>query len=81
MLQLLGKLGARNRRWLKQPQEVVYLDNPEHGLRAILMFSSDRQGFLVPQERILSLVRKLVGRTDAGALLKPSPRFSTSHHS
>ena len=66
MLQLLGKLGARNRRWLKAPQEVVYRENPEHGLRAILMFSPDHQGFLFPQERLLSLMRKLVGKTDAG---------------
>lgn len=79
VLQLLGKLGARNRRWLKQPQEVVYRENPEHGLRAILMFSPDHQGFLFPQERLLSLMRKLVDKTDAGAAI-PWPACSLSHN-
>ncbi len=65
VLQLLGKLGARNRRWLKAPQAVAYRENPEHGLRIVLTFHP-ATSFLVPLDRCLSLVRGAVCKPDAG---------------
>nr|GEX18526.1 nucleotide-binding, alpha-beta plait [Tanacetum cinerariifolium] len=37
-LQLLRKLGSRNRRFLKEPLALECKENPEHGLRLILTF-------------------------------------------
>ncbi len=72
VLQLLGKLGARNRRWLKEPEAVAFRDNPEHGLRIILTFHPTSQSFLVPMDRCIALVRGAVSKADPGAHL-PSP--------
>nr|GEZ47818.1 nucleotide-binding, alpha-beta plait [Tanacetum cinerariifolium] len=40
-LQLLRKLGSRNRRYLKEPLALECKENPEHGLRLILTFEYD----------------------------------------
>ncbi|EIE23491.1 hypothetical protein COCSUDRAFT_65942 [Coccomyxa subellipsoidea C-169] len=53
-LALLGKLGGRNRRFLKDPLELDLKDNPEHGLRLILTFQPSTS-FLVPLDRCLAL--------------------------
>ena len=53
-LQLLGKLGGRNRRFLHDPLELDLKDNPEHGLRLILTFQP-QTSFLVPLDRCLAL--------------------------
>ncbi|KAK9813301.1 hypothetical protein WJX72_012102 [[Myrmecia] bisecta] len=63
-LQLLGKLGGRNRRFLKAPLELEYKDNPEHGLRLILTFQPSTS-FLVPLDRCINLAR--------GVLQHPAP--------
>jgi hypothetical protein len=60
VMQLLGKLGGRNRRFLKEPIELEYKDNPEHGLRLILKFQTSQPdsaptSFLVPLDRCISL--------------------------
>jgi hypothetical protein len=66
-LQLLGKLGGRNRRFLAEPLELELKDNPEHGLRLILTFQP-QTSFLVPLDRCLAL--------SSHALLSPtSARF------
>lgn len=77
VLQLLGKLGARNRRWLKEPEAVAFRDNPEHGLRIILTFHPTSQSFLVPMDRCIALVRGAVSKADPGAHL-PSPGLCPS---
>ena len=76
-LQLLGKLGGRNRRFLHDPLELTYKSNPEHGLRLILTFHP-ATSFLVPLDRCIALARgTLLPRdgapTDAvsGAHLRP----------
>ncbi|KAG5224365.1 FAT domain-containing family protein [Salix suchowensis] len=53
-LQLLGKLGGRNRRFLKEPLALECKDNPEHGLRLILTFEPSTP-FLVPLDRCINL--------------------------
>ena len=53
-LQLLGKLGGRNRRFLKEPLSLECKDNPEHGLRLILTFEPSTP-FLVPLDRCVHL--------------------------
>ncbi|KAK4773935.1 hypothetical protein SAY87_028954 [Trapa incisa] len=53
-LQLLGKLGGRNRRFLKEPLALECKDNPEHGLRLILTFEPQTP-FLVPLDRFINL--------------------------
>ncbi|KAI3989472.1 hypothetical protein MKX01_022747 [Papaver californicum] len=53
-LQLLGKLGGRNRRFLKEPLALECKENPEHGLRLILTFEPSTP-FLVPLDRCISL--------------------------
>lgn len=65
VLQLLGKLGARNRRWLRDPRDVPYRNNSEHGMRVILTFHPSTS-FLVPMDRCISLVRGQVAKGDAG---------------
>ena len=55
-LQLLGKLGGRNRRFLHAPLELTYKSNPEHGLRLILTFHP-ATSFLVPLDRCIALAR------------------------
>ncbi|XP_078446328.1 phosphatidylinositol 3- and 4-kinase family protein with FAT domain-containing protein isoform X2 [Wolffia australiana] len=53
-LQLLGKLGGRNRRFLKEPLSLDCKENPEHGLRLILTFEPSTP-FLVPLDRCIHL--------------------------
>lgn len=53
-LQLLGKLGGRNRRFLKEPLTLECKENPEHGLRSILTFEPSTP-FLVPLDRCIYL--------------------------
>ncbi|GMY12228.1 transformation/transcription domain-associated protein-like isoform X1 [Fagus crenata] len=53
-LQLLGKLGGRNRRFLKDPLALECKENPEHGLRLILTFEPSTP-FLVPLDRCINL--------------------------
>ncbi|KAI0530691.1 hypothetical protein KFK09_000238 [Dendrobium nobile] len=53
-LQLLGKLGGRNRRFLKEPLMLECKENPEHGLRLILTFAPSTP-FLVPLDRCIYL--------------------------
>jgi len=53
-LQLLGKLGGRNRRFLKEPLMLDCKENPEHGLRLILTFEPETP-FLVPLDRCIYL--------------------------
>lgn len=67
-LQLLGKLGGRNRQFLKEPLALECKDNPEHGLRLILTFEPQTP-FLVPLDRCINLAVAAVmnknGRIDA----------------
>ncbi|KAJ0907922.1 putative non-specific serine/threonine protein kinase [Helianthus annuus] len=53
-LQLLGKLGGRNRRFLKEPLALECKENPEHGLRLLLTFEPETP-FLVPLDRCINL--------------------------
>ncbi|KAG9129909.1 hypothetical protein Leryth_007000 [Lithospermum erythrorhizon] len=53
-LQLLGKLGGRNRRFLKEPLALECKENPEHGMRLILTFEPSTP-FLVPLDRFINL--------------------------
>ena len=72
-LQLLGKLGGRNRRFLKDPLELEYKDNPEHGLRLILTFQP-ATSFLVPLDRTITLVRGALLPDGSAARLQPFAR-------
>lgn len=58
-LQLLGKLGGRNRKFLKEPLALECKENPEHGLRLILTFEPNTS-FLVPLDRCIYLARAAV---------------------
>lgn len=69
-LALLGKLGGRNRRFLKDPLELDLKDNPEHGLRLILTFQPSTS-FLVPLDRCLAL--------SSQSLLSPNSTSSQLH--
>ncbi|XP_047310383.1 transformation/transcription domain-associated protein-like [Impatiens glandulifera] len=53
-LQLLGKLGGRNIRFLKEPLTLECKEIPEHGLRLILTFEPSTP-FLVPLDRFVNL--------------------------
>ncbi|KAK3007681.1 hypothetical protein RJ639_014818 [Escallonia herrerae] len=53
-LQLLGKLGGRYRRFLKEPLALDCKEYPEHGLRLILTFEPSTP-FLVPLDRCINL--------------------------
>uniref|UniRef100_A0A7I4F837 Non-specific serine/threonine protein kinase n=1 Tax=Physcomitrium patens TaxID=3218 RepID=A0A7I4F837_PHYPA len=64
-LQLLGKLGGRNRRFLKEPLSLECKENPEHGLRLILTFEPTTS-FLVPLDRCIYLARAAVMGTQVG---------------
>ncbi|KAK9136460.1 hypothetical protein Syun_015790 [Stephania yunnanensis] len=64
-LQLLGKLGGRNRRFLKEPLALECKENPEHGLRLVLTFEPSTP-FLVPLDRCISLAVATVLQTNAG---------------
>lgn len=56
-MQLLGKLGGRSRRFLKDPWPLEYRDNPEHGLRLILTFKPNTS-FLVPLDKCVLLAKQ-----------------------
>ncbi|KAJ7944172.1 transformation/transcription domain-associated protein-like [Quillaja saponaria] len=53
-LQLLGKLGGRNRRFLKEPLALDCKENPEHGFRLVLTFEPATP-FLVPLDHCINL--------------------------
>lgn len=64
-LHLLGKLGGRNRRFLKDPLTLDCKENPEHGLRLILTFEPSTP-FLVPLDRCIYLaVAAVMQKTDS----------------
>ncbi|GLT44576.1 hypothetical protein SLA2020_184620 [Shorea laevis] len=65
VLQLLGKLGGRNRRFLKEPLALECKENPEHGLRLILTFEPSTP-FLVPLDRCINLAVATVMNKNAG---------------
>jgi transformation/transcription domain-associated protein len=58
-MQLLGKLGGRNRAFLQQPLELDAKSNPEHGLRMILMFKPETS-FLIPLDRCIVLMQNIL---------------------
>ncbi|XP_075498359.1 LOW QUALITY PROTEIN: SAGA complex/NuA4 acetyltransferase complex subunit TRA1-like [Primulina tabacum] len=64
-LQLLGKLGGRNRRFLKDPLALECKENPEHGLRLILTFEPSTP-FLVPLDRCINLAVAAVMHKNVG---------------
>ncbi|KAM1426046.1 hypothetical protein TB2_017954 [Malus domestica] len=64
-LQLLGKLGGRNRRFLKEPLALECKGNPEHGLRTILTFEPSTP-FLVPLDRCINLAVEAVMHKNSG---------------
>lgn len=64
-LQLLGKLGGRNRRFLKEPLALECKENPEHGLRLILTFEPSTP-FLVPLDRCINLAVAAVMNKNSG---------------
>lgn len=57
ILQLLGKLGGRNRKFLEDPLQLEWMDNPDHGLRMILSFLPGTQ-FLIQLDRCVSLTNE-----------------------
>lgn len=65
VLQLLGKLGGRNRRFLKEPLALECKENPEHGLRLILTFEPSTP-FLVPLDRCINLAVAAIMHKSAG---------------
>lgn len=67
VLNLLGKMGGRNRRFLRCPAELEYKENPEHGLRLILTFQPSTS-FLVPLDRSIALCRAAVNGSGTGQL-------------
>lgn len=64
-LQLLGKLGGRNRRFLKEPLTLDCKENSEHGLRFILTFEPETP-FLVPLDRCIPLAVNTVIQNNGG---------------
>lgn len=64
-LQLLGKLGGRNRRFLKEPLALECKENPEHGYRLILTFEPSTP-FLVPLDRCINLAVSAVMQKNGG---------------
>ncbi|XP_038988658.1 transformation/transcription domain-associated protein-like isoform X2 [Phoenix dactylifera] len=64
-LQLLGKLGGRNRRFLKEPLTLECKENPEHGLRLILTFEPATP-FLVSLDRCIHLAVAAVMQNSGG---------------
>ncbi|XP_074572437.1 uncharacterized protein LOC141828947 isoform X1 [Curcuma longa] len=64
-LQLLGKLGGRNRRFLREPLALECKENPEHGLRLILTFEPSTP-FLVPLDRCIYLAVAAVTQNNGG---------------
>ncbi|KAJ3683868.1 hypothetical protein LUZ60_014095 [Juncus effusus] len=67
-LHLLGKLGGRNRRFLKEPLALECKENPEHGLRLILTFEPSTP-FLVPLDRFINFaVAAVTGGNGTGGM-------------
>ncbi|KAH9662788.1 non-specific serine/threonine protein kinase [Citrus sinensis] len=64
-LQLLGKLGGRNRRFVKDPLALECKENPEHGFRLILTFEPSTP-FLVPLDRCINLAVAAVMQKSSG---------------
>uniref|UniRef100_A0A7N0UBU8 Non-specific serine/threonine protein kinase n=1 Tax=Kalanchoe fedtschenkoi TaxID=63787 RepID=A0A7N0UBU8_KALFE len=64
-LQLLGKLGGRNRRFFKEPLALDCKENPEHGLRLILTFEPSTP-FLVPLDRCINIAVAAVIQKKSG---------------
>lgn len=64
-LQLLGKLGGRNRRFVKEPLALECKENPEHGFRLILTFEPSTP-FLVPLDRCINLAVAAVMQKSSG---------------
>ena len=76
VVNLLGKMGGRNRRFLRSPAELEYKENPEHGLRLILTFHP-ATSFLVPLDRSIALCRAAVsGASGCLSLLKARVAFA-----
>ena len=73
-LQLLGKLGGRNRRFLQEPTRLDYKPNPEHGLRLILTFEPNTS-FLVPLDKCITLARKALIDKNNLHSQGPMPRY------
>eukprot|EP00210_Caulerpa_lentillifera_P007000 g6694.t1 len=57
ILQLLGKLGGRNRKFLEDPLQLEWMDNPDDGLRMIFSFLPGTQ-FLVNLDRCIALTNE-----------------------
>ena len=58
-LQLLGKLGGRNRRFLSRPLPLEFKSNPEYGLRVILSFNAQTR-FLIPLDKCIKMATNVV---------------------
>jgi phosphatidylinositol kinase/protein kinase (PI-3 family) len=58
-LQLLGKLGGRNRRFLSKPLPLEFKSNPEYGLRVILSFQPQTR-FLIPLDKCIQMATNVV---------------------
>lgn len=58
--QLLGKLGGRNRRFLRDPFDLECKESPEHGLRLVLTFAPSTS-FLVPLDGCIGLAETILG--------------------
>ena len=65
-LTLLGKLGGRNRRWMKAPQDLPYKEQMEHGMRLIMTFAPDKV-FLVPLDKCLKFSLDAIADAAKGA--------------
>jgi transformation/transcription domain-associated protein len=64
-VQILGKLGGCNRRFVKESLALECKDNPEHGLRLILTFEPSTP-FLVPLDRCINLAVTAVINKNSG---------------
>ena len=69
-LQLLGKLGGRGRRVLRDPTRLEWRPSPEHGLRLILTFPPSTS-FLIPLDRCVTLARSALAALPPGAAQTP----------
>ena len=69
-LQLLGKLGGRGRRVLRDPTRLEWRPSPEHGLRLILTFPPSTS-FLIPLDRCVSLARSALAPSPPGSVQTP----------
>lgn len=60
--QLLGKMGGRNRSFVREPQEVDYRPNPEHSLRMIFTFEPSTS-FLLPLDKCVTQATEVLTDT------------------